>query len=97
MYTGAVVFSAGILLGLRVILHYISTGWVAPYLPTAVLSTLVTIIGFQIIIFGLLADMIRTNQNLHEEILYRVKKGNTIDKKVVNSNYVKIVDEFNKP
>jgi glycosyltransferase involved in cell wall biosynthesis len=73
---GILIFLIGGALGLRVLIHYHNTGVVAPYLPTAVLSAVVLIVGFQIIVFGLLADMLRTNQNLHEEILYRLKKQN---------------------
>lgn len=89
LYIGAVVFTIGILLGLRVMVHYVTTGWVTPFLPTAVLATLVTIIGFQIIIFGLLADMIRSNQNLHEEMLYRIKKQNRFQKSLNSQNIKK--------
>ena len=93
LYLGSIVFLIGILLGLRVLIHYITTSWVSPYLPTAVLSSLCIIVGFIVIIFGLIGDMIRINQNLHEEILYRLKKSNANDKTVVNSKLVKNSNE----
>jgi len=64
----------GIATGFRVLLHYLSTGMVTPYLPSAVLTTVLVIIGFQAIVFGLLADMLRTQRMFQEEILYRLKK-----------------------
>lgn len=71
---GGSLFTGGLLLGLRVLLHYLETGLVQPYLPSAVLSGVLLIIGFQIMIMGLLAEMIKHNRKLTEEILYRMKK-----------------------
>jgi len=72
---GSIVFIVGFLLGLRVLIHYLSTSMVAPLLPTSVLSAVLMIVGFQVIILGLVADLIRRNQNVQEEILYRLKKN----------------------
>ncbi|MBD3228448.1 MAG: glycosyltransferase, partial [Candidatus Lokiarchaeota archaeon] len=74
LYIGVLTLIGGLILGLRVLIHYLTTTQVTPYLPTAVLASLLTIVGFQVILFGLIGDMIRINQNLHEEILYRIKK-----------------------
>lgn len=71
---GGIVFAAGFILGLRVLYHYFTTTRVTPYLPTSVLSAVLLIVGFQVIILGLVADLIRRNQNVQEEILYRLKK-----------------------
>jgi len=75
---GALVFLLGLLIGLRVLIHYLSVGEVAPYLPSSVLSAVLLIVGFQVIILGLIADLIRRNQNVQEEILYRIKKHNRV-------------------
>ncbi|NMC61162.1 MAG: glycosyltransferase family 2 protein, partial [Candidatus Methanofastidiosa archaeon] len=64
----------GTFFGLKVILHFFMTGRVEPYLPSALLTTVLLIIGFLAILFGLLADMIRTQRMLTEEILFRLKK-----------------------
>lgn len=95
LYIGAVVFGVGLLLGMRVLIHYITTTRVTPYLPTSVLATLLMIVGFQVIIFGLMGDMMRINQNLHEEILYRIKKQDSKRSQEENGNYIKTV-EMNK-
>jgi len=50
------------------------TGLVSPHLPTAILAAILLIVGFQIMVLGLLADMLRTQKALTEEILYREKK-----------------------
>lgn len=64
----------GLLIGFRVILNYFFTGTVTPYLPSAVLTTVLVIVGLQAVIFGLLADMLKTQRMFQEEILYRLKK-----------------------
>ena len=64
----------GLIFGFRVIIHYLSTGLVTPYLPSALLTTVLIIVGCLAILFGVLADMIRTQRLLAEEILYRLKK-----------------------
>lgn len=67
---GAIFFLGGLAAGLRVLFHYLSTGVVTPFLPTAILSAVLIIFGFQIIVIGLLADMIKNNRRLQEEVLY---------------------------
>ena len=81
-YHPFVIFSAiglgciliGLIIGFRVIIHFFETGMVTPYLPSALLTTVLVIVGSLAILFGLLADMIRTQRLLAEEILYRLKK-----------------------
>ena len=71
---GLVCIFLGLIVGSKVILHYLTTGTVTPYLPSALLTTVLIIIGCLALLFGLLADMIRTQRMLSEEILYRLKK-----------------------
>lgn len=99
MYLGSLIFIVGFVLAARVLAHYLLKGVVTPYLPTAVLSVLCLIVGFQIITLGLVGDMIRTNQNIHEEILYRIRKNgkNNGNSDKTKDGYVKIVEEYNKP
>lgn len=74
MALGGLVFTLGLLFGLRVLTHYFRFGLVEPYLPTAVLSVALLIFGFQIIAIGMLAEMIKNNRKIAEEMLYRIKK-----------------------
>jgi glycosyltransferase involved in cell wall biosynthesis len=64
----------GLIFGFKVIIHFLTTGMVTPYLPSALLTTVLVVVGSLAILFGLLADMIRTQRMLSEEILYRLKK-----------------------
>lgn len=70
---GGATFLLGAIVAFRVLLHYFTTGMVTPYLPSAVLSVMLIVIGSITIIFGLLADMLRTHRELIEELLYRIK------------------------
>lgn len=74
MWIGGLIFLAGVIAGLRVLIHFLRTGLVSPYIPTAILTTVLLIVGFQIIVLGLVADMVGTNRKIIEEILYRLKK-----------------------
>lgn len=74
MIVGFILILAGFLTGFKVLLHYLTTGVVTPYLPSAVLTTVFVIVGLQTVVFGLLADMLRTQRMFQEEILYRLKK-----------------------
>jgi glycosyltransferase involved in cell wall biosynthesis len=60
--------------GMRVMVHYLTTGMVTPYLPSAVLTTIMWIVGLQIIVFGLIADMLKTQRQIQEELLYKMKR-----------------------
>ena len=52
LYLGLMLFISGFILAARVLIHYATNARVDPYLPTAVLSTLCLIFGFQIITLG---------------------------------------------
>lgn len=72
---GGGLFLLGTILGFRVLIHFINTGMVTPYLPTALLSSVLAIIGFQIIVIGLIADIEHQNRHIMEEVLYKMRKG----------------------
>lgn len=74
---GGFLFLIGLVLGFRVIIHFIITGMVTPYLPTALLSSVLSIIGFQVIVMGLIADIEHQNRHVMEEVLYRMRKNDS--------------------
>jgi glycosyltransferase involved in cell wall biosynthesis len=73
-FIGGAVFAAGLAVGSRVLVHYLRTGFVTPYIPSAILTAVLLIIGFQVIILGLIADMVGANRKLLDELLYRSRK-----------------------
>ena len=71
---GILVFSTGLLLDIFVLWNFINTGSITPYKYVGFIGGFLNLLGFLIIIVGLLADMlyrIRINQ---EKILYYEKK-----------------------
>lgn len=71
---GAVIISIGLAFGVRVLIDFFETGTVE-HLPSAILTTVLIVAGLIVIIFGLLADMVKTQRILLDEMLYRMKKG----------------------
>lgn len=69
---GSLVFGFGFILGLRSLyFHIMQQGG---HLQSLLLAAVLMIVGFQIAMIGLLADIIGANRRLIEEVLYRVKK-----------------------
>lgn len=60
--------------GFVVLRNYFATGTFSGHTGRGLLTLLLVFIGVQIIVFGLLADMLRTQRQLQEEILYKIKK-----------------------
>lgn len=60
--------------GFVVLRDYFATGTFSGHTGRGLLTLLLVFIGVQIIVFGLLADMLRTQRQLQEEILYKIKK-----------------------
>jgi len=71
---GGIIMLAGFLLGLRVLYNYLVTGQVSPYLPSAILTAILLIVGFQTIMIGLFAEMVKSNRELTEDILTKLRK-----------------------
>jgi hypothetical protein len=73
-FIGGFLIFIGLVFGTRVLVHFMSTGMVAPYVPSAILSALLLIIGFQVMIIGMIAELIKRNRLVQEELLYEQRK-----------------------
>ena len=73
-FIGGMIFFSGFIPGARVLIHFLETGKVSPYLPSAILTSVLLILGFQIIVLGLIADMVGSNRKLLDELLYRIRR-----------------------
>jgi glycosyltransferase involved in cell wall biosynthesis len=73
-YIGLTVFGAGFLLSLRFLFAYFTefTGG-ARFLQSLIFAAVLMIVGFQVILIGLLADVISGNRKLLEDLVYRVR------------------------
>jgi hypothetical protein len=73
-YIGLTIFGAGFLLSLRFLYSYFTqfTGG-GRYLQSLIFAAVLMIVGFQVILIGLLADVISANRKLLEDLVYRVR------------------------
>lgn len=86
LYIGGTVFGVGFLIGLRYLyFHLIGQGG---HVQSLILAAVLMIVGFQVVMIGLLADIISANRRLIEETLYRVKilELNSVSSQKANSS-----------
>jgi glycosyltransferase involved in cell wall biosynthesis len=72
---GGFLILLGLGFGIRVLVHFADTGMVTPYLPSAVLASLLMTIGLGTTALGLFVHMLNSQRRLTEEILYRLRKN----------------------
>lgn len=70
---GCAIFGLGVLIGLRFLYFYFAQHS-AGHIQSLILAAVLMIVGFQVIMIGLLSDIIAANRRLIEEVLYRIKK-----------------------
>jgi glycosyltransferase involved in cell wall biosynthesis len=71
-YLGLLVFGAGVAISVR-FLYFYFTGTGIGHLQSLIASAVLMIVGFQVLVIGLLADVISGNRKLLEDLLYRVR------------------------
>ena len=71
-YVGLTTFGVGFVLALRLV-YYFFYGEVYKHPTSATAAAVLMIVGFQILMIGLLADVISANRKLLEDVLYRMR------------------------
>ena len=74
MITGSVPFTAGALLGVRWLVLYLS-GTPRTHVPSLILASILILIGVQLWIFGLVADLLSVNRKMLEDIQLRIRRS----------------------
>jgi hypothetical protein len=74
MTAGLTLLLVAILLGIRFLTFYFG-GNGAGHVQSLILATILSIIGVQIVVVGLIADSISLNRKISEEILYRMRRS----------------------
>ena len=69
---GLAIFTAGVAISLRFLYYYVN-GAGQGHLQSLILSAVLLIVGFQLLLIGLMADVLSANRKLTEELLYRVR------------------------
>jgi hypothetical protein len=72
-YIGSLIFLAGVAISLRFVYYYL-TGTGLGHLQSLILSAVLMIVGFQVLLIGLVADVISGHRKLTEDLLYRVRR-----------------------
>jgi len=70
---GSVMAGAGVLVALRFLYFYL-VGEGTGHIQSLILSAILLIVGFQIGLIGLMADLISSNRKILEEIVYRLRR-----------------------
>lgn len=73
MILGSVPFTAGFLLGVRWLVLYLG-GTPRTHVPSLILASLLMMIGVQLWIFGLVADLLSVNRKMLEDIQLRIRR-----------------------
>jgi len=71
--SGGAFVAGGAALGLR-FLYFFAQGLGTGKVQSLILAAILTIVGFQICLIGLMAELVRLNRKLLEETLYRVRR-----------------------
>ena len=73
-WPGIFLVLVGLILGLVFLGFYFQDFKIRPYLNYIIFSSIFLFLGLQLIVFALIADMIKSNRKITEEILYQWKK-----------------------
>jgi glycosyltransferase involved in cell wall biosynthesis len=73
-YIGLAIFGAGFLVALRFVYLYLTSDFTGGrYIQSLIFSAVLMIVGFQVMLIGLLADVISANRKLLEDVVYRIR------------------------
>jgi glycosyltransferase involved in cell wall biosynthesis len=73
-YIGGAIFLVGLAISVRFVFYYFFTPYAPGMIQSLILSAVLMIVGFQVALIGLLADVISGNRKLLEDLLYRVRR-----------------------
>ena len=73
LYIGALLILGGLIPSVRFIIYYVA-GESDGHIQSLIFASVLLITGFQVLMIGLVADIISLNRRLIEETLYRVKR-----------------------
>jgi glycosyltransferase involved in cell wall biosynthesis len=71
---GGLLIAGGVVLGARFLYFFVARGGVAGNVQSLILAAILVIVGFQVCLIGLMADLIGFNRKILEEILYRLRR-----------------------
>jgi glycosyltransferase involved in cell wall biosynthesis len=73
-YLGSLLFLSGFLVALRFLYYYLFAPVADGKIQSLILSAVLMIVGFQVLLIGLVADVLSNSRKLLEDLLYRVRR-----------------------
>jgi len=73
MTMGGVLITGGVVLGLRFLYFYMAGRGVG-HVQSLILAAILTVVGFQVCLIGLIADLVSLNRKIMEETLYKIRR-----------------------
>jgi glycosyltransferase involved in cell wall biosynthesis len=71
---GIVTFGAGFLIGVRFLCFFFFTDESNSHVQSLILAAILMLAGFQIILTGIVADLINANRSIVEDVVYRIRR-----------------------
>ncbi len=71
---GGLVMSLGVLLGLRFVYFFLFTDHHSLHVQSLILAAILMLAGFQMLLTGIVADLINASRNLLEDVSYRLRR-----------------------
>ncbi len=71
---GVLMIASGLLLGIRFLVLFIVRSGATGNVQSLIFGAVLLIVGFQVCLIGLVADLIGFNRKIMEEILYRLRR-----------------------
>jgi hypothetical protein len=72
---GGALLGGALLLGLRFLYFYWLGGGAAGHIQSLILAAILAIVGFQVGLIGLVAELVRMNRKMLEEMVYRARRA----------------------
>ncbi|MEZ4414452.1 MAG: glycosyltransferase family 2 protein [Gemmatimonadota bacterium] len=72
-WAGALLILLGVVPGVRFLYFFFVTGQRTGHIQSLILTAILVIVGFQVLLIGLLADLLSSSRKILEELLYRVR------------------------
>jgi glycosyltransferase involved in cell wall biosynthesis len=72
---GGALLLGALLLGLRFLYFYWLGGGAAGHVQSLILAAILAIVGFQVCLIGLVAELVRMNRKMLEEMVYRARRA----------------------
>ncbi len=71
---GAVAFAVGFALGLRFLVYFVFTDSHGLHVQSLILAAILMLAGFQMVLTGIVADLISSSRSILEEVSYRLRR-----------------------